>query len=125
MTEEQNVGDRIHLEGLEVSAQIGVTDQERSAPQRLAFNITLWPTPPQAGLQDDLARTVDYAAVAAETKRFVETRSDRLIETLADALAKRLLDQFRIRRVKIELRKFVLPETKFVSVVLTRDSAPK
>lgn len=114
--------DRIHIEGLEVRARVGVPDEERATPQRLVFNITLWPTQSMSAtaLKDDIARTIDYAAVCDETKKFVRARSDRLIETLADALAMRLLEVFPIHKVEVELRKFVLPEIDFVSVTVTR-----
>ena len=63
-------------------------------PQRLTFNLTFWPTQTGPELRDDIGRAVDYAAVCAETKKFVRNRSDRLIETLADALANHLLERF-------------------------------
>ena len=111
---------RIHIEGLEIQARIGVTDEERSVPQRLIFNITLWPNQTGLALEDKIERTVDYAAVCVESKRFVQARSDRLIETLADALAARLLELFAIEQTTIELRKFVLPEVEYVAVSVTR-----
>jgi len=117
--------DQIHLKGLEVQARVGVPEQERASAQRLIFNITFWPKRSPVPLEDDLARTVDYAAVCAETKRFVQARADRLIETLADALAMRLLEAFAIEKVTIELRKFILPEVDFVSVTVTRDRSTK
>jgi dihydroneopterin aldolase len=116
-----DAGDRIHIDGLELMARVGVPDEERARPQRVVFNLTLWPTTPMASLQDDLARSVDYAAVCSETKRFVEKRCDRLIETLADAVANRLLEVFAITKISIELRKFILPEVQFVSVTLVRE----
>jgi dihydroneopterin aldolase len=120
MIHEKRGSDQIHIEGLEVLARVGVPDEERASAQRLIFNITFWPTFPTA-LEDELARTVDYAAVYAEIMRFVEARSDRLIETLADALATHLLKTFAIEKIPIELRKFILPEVEFVSVTVTRD----
>jgi dihydroneopterin aldolase len=119
------VEDKIHIEQLEVSARIGVPDGERAAPQRLTFTLTLWPGDNFGQLNDQLARTVDYSAVCKETKSFVEQRSDKLIETLADALALRLLDRFEIRRITVELRKYILPEVEFVSVTVTRDRPEK
>ena len=121
----ENGGDAIHIEQLEVSVRIGVPDDERSHPQRLTISMTFWPTGHGQALGDDISRTVDYAVVCAETKTFVETRSDRLIETLADALAQHLLAKFEIRRITLELRKFILPEVEFVSVTVTRDRATK
>lgn len=118
-------GDQIHIEALEVQASVGVPDEERASTQRLILNITFEPIHPKTELADELARTVDYAAVCAETKRFVQARSDRLIETLADALAMRLLEVFPIEKVTIELRKFILPDVEFVSVTVTRERDTK
>jgi dihydroneopterin aldolase len=121
----ENGGDAIHIEQLETFARIGVPDDERSHPQRLTVSMTFWLAAQGRELGDDLDRTVDYAAVCAETKKFMDTRADRLIETLADALANHLLGAFEIRRITIELRKFILPEIQFVSVTVTRDRATK
>ena len=112
---------QIHIEQLEVFAHIGVPEEERSAPQRLTFSITLWPIRDASQLDDQIAKAVNYAAVCAQTKKFVRGRRDRLIETLADALARHLLEVFEIRRITIELRKFILPDVEFVSVTVTRD----
>lgn len=120
-----NAGDAIRIEQLEVFARIGVPEEERAAPQRLVFNITFWPTHNGSELADDIVRTVDYAAVCAETRSFVQGRSDRLIETLADALAKHLLGVFEIQRITVELRKFILPGVEFVSVTVTRERSSK
>ena len=123
MTRNEKFGDQIRIEQLEVFAHVGVPDDERSAPQRLTFSITLWPKRDALELGDQIAKVVNYAAVCAETKKFVRDRRDRLIETLADGLAKHLLEVFEIRRVTIELRKFILPDVEFVSVTVTRQQS--
>ncbi len=115
-------GFAIHVEQLELMAHIGVPDEERARPQRLAFNITLWPIP-ETGLNDDIQSTVDYSRVCEETTKFVEMRRDKLIETLADALARHLLEAFEIQKITIELRKYILPDVEFVSVTVTRERA--
>ena len=71
-------------------------------------------------MADHIERTVNYSAVAEETKNFVRDQSVNLIETLADQLANHLLKSFPIRQVTIELRKFVLQDAKYVSVTVTR-----
>jgi FolB domain-containing protein len=118
-------GCRIHISQLELMAHIGVPHQERASPQRLTINLTLWPTHDGTDFHDDINRTVNYATVCAETKKFVGTRRDKLIETLANSLALHLLELFEIRRITIELRKYILPEVEFVSVTVTRDRAEK
>jgi FolB domain-containing protein len=112
--------DRIHIEQLELAARIGVPEKERAAPQRLTASITLWPQQQTEGLQDDIAKTVNYSKVCEETKQFVLGCSDKLIETLADRLAAHLLQLFPIQKIEIELRKFVLPDVDYVSVTVTR-----
>jgi dihydroneopterin aldolase len=119
------VDDRIHIEGLEVFAHIGVPDGERANAQRLRFNVIYWPLCPTQELNDEIERAVNYAAVGAELRKFVEGRHDKLIETLANGLALHLLGTFKIRRVTVELRKYILPEVDFVSVIVTRERLEK
>ena len=115
--------DAIHIEQIEVLAHIGVPDDERSQPQRLAISLTFWPVKSGAELDDEIARAVNYAEVCTATRSLVRDRRDRLIETLADALAKHLLGIFEIKRIVVEIRKYVLPDVQFVSVTVTRDRA--
>jgi FolB domain-containing protein len=115
------VDSKIHISQLELMASIGVPEEERASPQRLTISITIWPTRGGGDLGDDIERTVNYAAVCAETKKYVRDRSDRLIETLADEVSRHLLEVFEIRRITIELRKYILPDVEFVSVTVTRD----
>lgn len=113
--------DTIHIEELELSARIGVPEEERAKPQRLTVSITMWPSSDFDQLRDELAKTVNYAAVCGEVKRLVANRTDKLIETMAAAIVSRLLMVFPLARVRVELRKFILPDVKFVAVTLTRD----
>jgi dihydroneopterin aldolase len=114
--------DRIHIEQLSFYARIGVSEAERAKSQRLAANVTFWPEM-RADLNDLIANTVDYAAVAQSAREFASGSEFRLIETLADKLAAHLLAQFGVSRVTVEVRKFVLSDAKFVSVTATQESA--
>jgi dihydroneopterin aldolase len=121
MAEEQNTGtDQIRIEQLEVFARVGVTKNERAKRQRIALSITIWPTERFEHLHDDIARTVNYSAVCTAAREFISGRSDKLIETLAAGLASHLLRTFPIQKIRIELRKFVLPHAQYASVTVTR-----
>jgi dihydroneopterin aldolase len=111
--------DRIHIEQLEVHGRVGVPDFERAELQRLIFNVTLWPE--IAELHDDIANTINYSAVAECVKDFVSRHDYKLIETLAEKIAAHLLAQFNLRQVEVEVRKFVLPDTDYVSVTAVRE----
>jgi dihydroneopterin aldolase len=114
--------DFIHVEQLEVFTRIGVTDNERAVPQRLSLSMTIWPRTGFDESNDEISNTVDYSALCAMARDFVEAQSGRLIETLARNLAQEILVRFPIRRITIQIRKFVVPNTKYVSVTLTRDA---
>ena len=116
-----NDSDCVKIQGLEIHAHIGVPDEERGSAQRLTFNLTLWPMQGTRNLQDDISRAVNYATVCEEAEKFVKGRRDKLIETLADALATHLLESFALRKIEVELRKYILPQVEFVSVTVTRE----
>jgi 7,8-dihydroneopterin aldolase/epimerase/oxygenase len=111
--------DCIHIEQLEIYGCVGVPDSERAQAQRLIFNLTFWPK--RSGPRDDIADTVNYSEVAASLKQFVSQKNYRLIETLAEEAAGHLLARFPLRKVAIEVRKFVLPDADYVSVTAIRE----
>ena len=115
--------DEIHIEQFELFARVGVPEDERANPQRLVVNISFWPYQQARDLTDDIQRTVNYSAVAEEVKSFVHDQSVNLIETLADRLAAHLLRTFGIQKVTLEVRKFALADTKYVSVTVTRNAS--
>jgi dihydroneopterin aldolase len=112
--------DQIHIEQLEILGRIGVPEAERASPQRLTISISLWPYRQTRDMRDKIGETVNYSAVAEETKNFVGDQSVNLIETLAERLAGHLLKTFAIQKVTVEVRKFALPDAKYVSATVTR-----
>jgi 7,8-dihydroneopterin aldolase/epimerase/oxygenase len=113
---------RIRIEQLEIRVRVGVSEQERAEPQRIVCNVTLRPQE-DLDLEDDIANAVNYSKVA-ELIKDLATRSEfRLLETLAEKVASRLLTQFRVRKVTVEMRKFVVPDAEFVSVTATQEAA--
>lgn len=114
--------DEIHIEALELRARIGVPDSERANAQRLTVSLTITPLRDFRQLNDDVAPTVDYAAACERIKEFVASRADKLIETLANGIASDLLRAFPIARVRVELRKFILPDTQYTAVTVTREN---
>ena len=115
--------DRIHLEQLELLARLGVPDEERATPQRLALNLTLEPAHDFRALEDRIENTVDYFVVAQTVQQLAAARPRRLLETLAQEIAEEVLARFAVRAVEVELRKFILPDTAFVAVRLRRERA--
>jgi 7,8-dihydroneopterin aldolase/epimerase/oxygenase len=115
------MADEIRIEQLELSAHIGVPDEERARAQRLTVNLTLEPARGCSELDDDLANAVDYFAVCQAVSQVAKERPRQLVETLAGEIASLLLESFPLAAVEVELRKYILPDTAFVAVRLRRE----
>jgi len=113
--------DCIHIEKLELSARIGVTEAERGQSQRLTVSLTIWPRNPLVDLDDDVRNTINYSEICEEVKELVGGRADKLLETLADQIARHLLGAFSIRKIDVELRKYILPDVEYVSIAIMRE----
>jgi dihydroneopterin aldolase len=113
--------DRILITQLELMAHVGVPPAERGRAQRLTVSLRLFPVRGLAGLADDLANTVDYAAVCTAVRHVAESKQRRLIETLAEDIAALLIARFPLSAVEIELRKYILPATEYVAVHIRRE----
>lgn len=112
--------DHITLHGLGLTAHLGVPEEERAIPQRVEADVTMWPVQELRDLQDDLARTVDYSRAAAVCRELAASRPWRLIETLAEELCHRLLQTYPLETVRVAVHKFIVPDSRAVSVTLTR-----
>lgn len=113
--------DKITLCDLEVSYRVGVPDAERAQPQRLLLSVEMACDLAPAAASDNLSATIDYHAVSQRLLGFGAGRSWRLIESLAADIAQMILDDFQPRSVRVEVKKFVIPETRYVSVSVTRE----
>lgn len=111
---------RISLVDLEVFYRVGVSDEERTQPQRLLITVDLHFDFTSAALSDRVAKTIDYHEVAQRLLAFGEGRSWKLIERVAWNIADVLLDEFRPASVSVEVKKFIIPQARFVSVSLTK-----
>lgn len=115
--------DRIDLHALGLVANIGVPEEERAVPQRLEADVALWPRAPLAGLNEDLSRTINYYDVAVACRSEALRCERLLIETLAEDLCQLLLRRWPLALVRVRIHKFILPDTRAVSVTLTRQPA--
>jgi len=113
--------DCIHIEQLELSARIGVTEAERGRSQRLTVSLTIWPRNRFGDLGDEVGNTINYSEVCQEVKKLVGARTDKLLETLADHIATHLLGVFSIRKIDVELRKYILPDVEYLSIAIMRE----
>ena len=114
--------DQIHVASLELPVRIGVTAKERTFPQKLTVSLTLYPQHGFDGLEDRIENTINYSAVCQALRELTAVdRERRLIETFALEIAEAVLSRFgACAAVDVDLRKFILPDTDYVAVRLSR-----
>ena len=109
--------DTIVIADLEAWYRIGVPDAERAKPQRLLITVEMKTDFTAAAATDNLTATIDYFAVCQRLLRFGEDREWKLLEKLILDLARTLLREYpRIDEVSLEIKKFIIPETRHVAV---------
>lgn len=116
--------DTITITDLEVFYHVGVPDEERAKPQRLLLTVTMEHDFAKAAASDDLSATIDYYAVSRRLLGFGGGRRWKLIETLACDIAQMILEEFRPASVVVEVKKFIIPEARYVSVRHLRSLMP-
>jgi dihydroneopterin aldolase len=118
------MSDLIRIVDLEVFSHLGVGDEERREAQRLLVSAEMSvATFAHAAKTDDLSRTVNYFDVAQRIQLVAARRPRKLLETLAEELATELLKGYAMQKLTLEIKKFILPDTQYVSVKIER-SAP-
>jgi len=98
--------DRIFLEGVSFRGFHGVYAEERRSGQRFEVDLELLSCCVAAGASDQLADTVDYAALAQIILDVGTGRSFNLLEALAAALADAVLERHPQAEVRLTVRKF-------------------
>jgi dihydroneopterin aldolase len=119
------MSDLIRVVDLEVRARIGVPEEERAHAQKLLVSIEMGlESFGPAAQSDDLAATVNYFEVAERVKSLAAMEPPcKLLETLAEKIAADLLAAFPIRTLTLEIKKFILPGARWVSVQITRQKS--
>jgi len=111
---------RISIVDLEVQYHIGVSEQERTHPQRLLLTIEMSLDFTGAAQSDRVEQTINYQAVADELLQFGQGRSWHLLEKLVLNIADRVMAKYKPESVFVEAKKFVIPQARYVAVSVTR-----
>lgn len=105
MLNSSNSMDEIRIEGLETFGHHGIYQPRKIKGQHFIINAVLYTDFRDSGMQDDLARTVDYGKVCDFICEWMENNSCKLIETVAELLAKQILIRYYdyVRAADIEI----------------------
>ena len=112
--------DRIVIKDLEVDAHIGVTEAERAPTQRLLITVELERDLAEAGRKDSEAATTRYDVVADMICKIVAGRPRKLVEAVATEIAEAILARKLAPAITVEVKKFSIPRSQYVSVQIHR-----
>jgi dihydroneopterin aldolase len=112
--------DQIILSGLELWLKVGCTDAERAFAQRIEMDVTLYLALNEAGRNDSLDATVDYAAACSLLRNTLEPRTFILAEAVAEQAASLLLGTYRLNSVTVLVKKRVLPGLAWAGIQIQR-----
>ena len=115
-------GGQIEIRRLRVKTRIGVPEEERAGVQELLVTVRIKPRLNFAAMGDEIGKTIDYAALAAEIQTLAMEKPRRLIETLAEDVAGLVLADPQAAAVEVTVEKFILPDTECVAVHLRRSA---
>ena len=99
---------------------IGVPDEERATGQELLVTVRISTRYGFSTMEDEISRTIDYAALATGIQALAIEKPRHLIETLASDVADLILTDPLAAVVEVTVEKFILPDTECVAVHLKK-----
>lgn len=99
--------DYIHVNDMLFFGYHGVLPEETKLGQRFRVTVSLATDLKEAGMTDDLTKTVNYAEVYELCKEIVEGPPIQLIESVAEEIAGRVLENYteKVKGVRVQLIK--------------------
>lgn len=113
--------DKIFIEDLMVRGVIGISEKERSQPQNIVVNATLYTDISKGSSSDNIKDCVNYRTVAKAIISHIHTVSRFTVEALAEDIAGICLTNNIVQKVKIKVEKpGAVRFSKSVGVEITR-----
>lgn len=97
--------DKVYIEGLSIQTTIGFFQWEKEIKQTLVIDLAMGWNTANAAVNDELAKTLDYADISIKIAEFANNNPVDLIETLAERLAKYLMESYQIPWLKLKVAK--------------------
>lgn len=98
--------DKILMQNLGFYGYHGLLKEEGVLGQKFFLDIELNVDTKEAGLTDDMTKSVSYADVYDVVKNIVETKRFNLLEALAESIAKEVLNKFElVKGIMVRVKK--------------------
>ena len=115
------MSDVIFIEGLSISASIGIFDWEKRVKQDLIIDCRLPFSLSKAAHSNSIHDTVSYAEVANEIITLVKSKHFDLLEQLAEELTTHIFRLFPVNHIELKLAKpAAVKEARSVGIIIER-----
>ena len=115
--------DIIQIDGLEITAIVGILEAERVKEQKILLDIDIYTDIRPAASSRMIEHTVDYSFLAKGAERIIQNGKYLLLETLAEDVCDYCLKQPGVSSVKLSVKKpEALSKAEFVGVRIQRSN---
>ncbi len=97
--------DKIIIKNMAFYGYHGVLSEENILGQKFFIDIEIKKSLKEAGITDDLKKSVSYAEVYERVENIAMNQNFNLLEALAESIAKDVLENFDIDEIKILIKK--------------------
>ena len=97
--------DRIRIKNLKIPARHGVYEFEKEKDGTFELDIELYLPLLKAGKSDRLKDTINYEDIISNITKAFTDKQYELVEAAAQSVCDRLLNDFKIDKIKIRVRK--------------------
>jgi FolB domain-containing protein len=97
--------DKVFIKDLLARGIIGINESERTHPQDILINITMFTDTHAAGASDDIKDCINYSTVAKKIMAYAEKAGRLTVEALAEDIARMVLEFDNIQKVLVGVEK--------------------
>lgn len=109
----------VFVRDLDLSALIGIYDDEKLKPQRIVVNIDL--SVREGSGDDDISHVVSYEIIVRKVEAIIAEGHINLVETLCERIAESCLRDRRVMAARVRVEKpDIIPNARSVGVEIER-----
>ena len=115
--------DEVFLENLVLSGRHGVHDSEQAVAQEFIVTISADLDARKAAETDDISDTANYKDFLAIARKVIEGPPARLIETVAQKIAEKILENKKVKKISVTIRKPKAVAPALAGVTIVREQS--
>ncbi|MBQ6520671.1 MAG: dihydroneopterin aldolase [Anaerolineaceae bacterium] len=114
--------DKIIIRDLLTRGPIGISEEERAAPQDILVNVVLFTDFRKASVSDSIEDCVNYSTIAKKITKLAENNKRKTVEAFAQDIVDLCLEHELVHKVMVRVEKTsAVRFTKAVGVELERE----